>query len=216
MKKITGWDYFCLALYAFGGLGLEVLIGLVIEPMIYGTQMRDWTTLQNIIHWVVTCTVWGIISMLIIRSAKHTCGFNLFERESKMKLWQWGIILCIVIASLIMSYYDWNGSKVVIEFRYNGWLKFIFQYIYYLFETILVGLIIIFGQLAFEHWFHKKNIPYGGIILALTWGVAHFFTKDFSVGIICMVSGFAFGSIYLLTNRDIRKAVPILFIMFVL
>lgn len=60
------------------------------------------------------------------------------------------------------------------------------------------------------------NVPYGGIILVITWGVAHFFTKGIETGIVCMISGFAFGSVYLLVNRDIRKAFPVLLIMFVL
>ena len=125
------------------------------------------------------------------------------------------IVVCIV-GSLIISYMSWNGSKVIKEFYANGLIKFIFQYIYYFFETILIVFILIFGQKAFETWFHKENIPYGGIIVAITWGVAHFFTKDILTGLICIISGLAFGSVYLLVNRDIRKAFPILWIMFVL
>ena len=36
-KKIaTGWEFFCLALYAFGGLGLELVLASGIEPLLYG------------------------------------------------------------------------------------------------------------------------------------------------------------------------------------
>ncbi|MBO5303174.1 MAG: hypothetical protein J6A92_03905 [Lachnospiraceae bacterium] len=133
-----------------------------------------------------------------------------------MKNWQWVAVACFVILTLAISYADWNGSKVWIEFQANGWLKFIFQYIYYIFETALVLLILIFGQKACELWFHNTKIPYGGIIVALTWGIAHFFTKDYMTGVLSMISGFAFGSVYLLTNRDVRKAYWLLFAMFVL
>ena len=81
---------------------------------------------------------------------------------------------------------------------------------------MLVTLILIFGQKAFEQWFNKINIPYGGIIVAFTLGLCHFFTKDITTGIITMISGLAFGSIYLLVNRDIKKTYLILWIMFVL
>lgn len=117
---------------------------------------------------------------------------------------------------LILSYFDWNGNKVIKEFYANDSVKFIFQYIYYIFETILVMLILVFGQNAFEKWFRKQNIPYGGIIVAIRWGIAHFFTKDIQTGIGTVISGIAFGSVYLLVNRDIRKAYPILWIMFTL
>lgn len=216
-NEAKGWDYMVLALLAFGGIGLEVPLVLGLEPLIYGAGLGEWTVLQNIIHWIVTCVVWGTVSGLLIGKAKKEYDFDIFEKQSSMRGWQWTVTgICIVI-SLIISYYDWNGSKVVKEFYSNGWLKFIFQYIYYIFETGLVTLILIFGQKACEKWFHKENIPYGGIIAAITWGLGHIMTKgSLSAGIICAVSGLAFGSVYLLTNRDIRKTFPAVFIMFVL
>lgn len=93
---------------------------------------------------------------------------------------------------------------------------FIFQYIYYAFETLLFTLILVYGQKACESWFKKKNIPYGGIILALTWGLAHTFTKgSIASGLLSALGGFAYGAVYLLVNRDIKKTLPIIFIMFV-
>ena len=40
MKKVSGFSFLFLSLYAFGGLGLEALLGFLIEPAIYGTQMN--------------------------------------------------------------------------------------------------------------------------------------------------------------------------------
>lgn len=216
MKKVSGINYIVLAISAFASLGLEVLLALGIEPIIYGASIDKWTDLQNIIHWVITCILWGIASWFIIQFAKKKYNFDIFEKGKKMAIWQWLLIAVFVIGSLILSYLDWNGSKVIKEFYANGPVKFIFQYIYYIFETILVMLILVFGQNAFENWFRKQNIPYGGIIVAITWGIAHFFTKDILTGIVTVISGLAFGSVYLLVNRDIRKAYPILLIMFVL
>lgn len=216
MKKATGFSYIVLAMLAFAGLGLEALLAFVIEPVIYGTSINEWTVVQNIIHWVITCILWGVASWLIVRYAKKKYAFDIFEKGNKMAVWQWLLIVVFIIASLILSYIDWNGSKVIKEFQANGPVKFVFQYIYYIFETILVTLILVLGQKAFEEWFKKRNIPYGGIIVAATWGIAHFFTKDVITGIMTVISGLAFGSVYLLVNRDIRKTYPILFVMFVL
>ncbi|MBO5372710.1 MAG: hypothetical protein J6A75_08325 [Lachnospiraceae bacterium] len=216
MKKETGLDYIWLALYAFGGIGLEVILAFGLEPALYGAQMSDWLLWQHILHWILTCIVWGTVGVVLIKYAKKSYQFDILQKGEKMKSWQWGFVVFFVVLSLFISYLDWNGSKLIIEFYANGWLKFIFQYIYYVFETFLVMLILIFGQRAFELWFHKPNIPYGGIVLALTWGIAHFFTKDIMTGILCMISGFAFGSVYLLVNRDVRKGFWILFVMFVL
>lgn len=209
-------NYIILAMLAFASLGLEVLLAFGIEPLIYGAPINEWTDFQNVIHWVITCILWGTASWYIIQYAKKKYNFNIFQKGNKMAVWQWLLIILFVIGSLILSYMDWNGSKIIKEFYANGLLKFIFQYIYYVFETILVMLILVFGQNAFEKWFRRPNIPYGGIIVAITWGIGHFFTKDILTGIMTIISGLAFGSVYLLTNRDIRKTYPILWIMFVL
>ncbi len=216
MKKVSGINYFSLAALAFLSIGLEVLLAFGIEPMMYGSPINEWTDLQNIIHWLATCILWGTASWYIIHYAKKKFDFDLFQKGNKMAVWQWALVVVFVIGSLALSYFDWNGSKVIKEFFANGPVKFIFQYIYYFFETLLVMLILVFGQNAFEMWFHKRNIPYGGIIVAITWGIGHFFTKDVTTGIVTVISGLAFGSVYLLVNRDIRKTYPILWVMFVL
>ena len=205
-----------MVLIAFAGLGFEAVLAFMIEPLLYGCDMKSWSVTQNVIHWILTCIVWGLTGFLVIRLAKRFEDFDIFKKGKKMKRWQWLLVILIIIFSLIISYIDWNGSKVLKEFNANGPVKFVFQYIYYCFEVVLVTLILIFGQLAFEKWFKRKNIPYGGIVVALTWGIAHIFTKNLYVGIITMISGLAFGSVYLLTNRNIKISYVILWFMFVL
>ncbi len=213
---ISGWNFLYLALYAFGGLGVEVILAFVIEPAIYGVSMNEWATPQNISHWVITCALWGLIGYTIIKIAKKRYKFNLFQSPLKMKTWQRILVFVCVVFSLFLSYIDWNGSKIVKEFAYNGWLKFIFQYIYYLFEASLFMLIIVFSQQAFEIWFENDRIPYGGITVALTWGLSHIFTQgSLTAGLLTSLSGLMYGIVYLLVNKDVRKAYLILLIMFV-
>ena len=155
--------------------------------------------------------------ILLIKVSKNKYKFDLLEKKEKMKTWQWiGVFVCVLF-SLFTSYLNWEGFKIVKEFQHNGLLRFIFQYIYYVFETGLFTLIIIFGQKAFETWFKKEKIPFGGFVVALTWGLGHIFTKsDVWVGLYSAVWGFMFGSVYLLVNKDFKKTLPILFIMFVI
>lgn len=211
-----GWIYFIYAMLAFAGLGIEVLLAFLIEPFIYGCQMNEWSVIQNISHWVITCICWGLICFLLIKNTKTKYGFDIFRRQTKMKLWQWCAVAVIFVIMLVDSYIDWNGSKVLKELHYNGWLKFIFQYIYYVFETGLVLLIIVFGQKAFEKWFHNDGnvpIPYGGILTGLTWGLVHILTKG---SFTMWISGIVYGITYLLVNRDVKKAYIWILLMFVL
>jgi len=56
--------------------------------------------------------------------------------------------------------------------------QFCVQYLYYIFEVMLVTLIIIYGQKAVETLLKKESpIPFGGIILAVTWGAFHFVSR---------------------------------------
>jgi hypothetical protein len=73
----------------------------------------------------------------------------------------------------------------------------------------LVLLIIIFGQKAFETLLKKKiQIPFGGILLALTWGDMHFVSRDidFWNGISCMIFSILSGIMYLKLKRKITYA----------
>ena len=216
-KEAKGGNYLTLALYAFGGLGIEVIYAFLLEPMIYGRSMSEWKVTESIIHWILTCVTWGVVAFLLVKYANQRYGFDLFQSRGNIKVWQW--ILTILCAALVLvsSYIDWNGSKVLQEFQHNGLLKFIFQYIYYLFETCLFTLIIVFGQKAFEKWLHKENIPYGGIVVALTWGMVHWFTKgSLFTGLFTAACGFCFGVVYLLLNRNIKWTYLVLCIMFML
>lgn len=217
IHKKKGIYYFILALCAFSGLGIEALYVFLLEPAIYGIQSADWDTAQNISHWIITCITWGLITYILVRIAKKRFQFNITERKSKIKIWQWICMLILVVISFGVSYWDWNGFKILKEYRYNGLLQFIFQYIYYVFETLLFTLIIVYGQKAFDVWFGKVNIPFGGILLAVTWGLVHILTKgSLSAGLLSALGGIMYGIVYLLANRDLKKAVPVIFIMFIL
>ncbi len=216
LKKAAGWNYLLLSLLAFAGLGLEAVLAFGIEPAVYGKPLGEWSTLQNILHWTATCLLWGLTAAALISVARKRYGIDLLAKGDKVRVWQWVLVGVLIAFSLVVSYIDWNGIKVIKEFNANGPLKFVFQYVYYVFETGLMMLILVFAQLAFEKWFKNRYVPYGGIILALTWGMGHIFTKDYTTGIITMISGLAFGSVYLLTGRDVRKCYPVMFAMFVL
>lgn len=214
--KITGWDYFSLGLCAFAGLGMEVIFAYLLEPVLYGAPMQEWLDVQIIIHWILTCITWGAFAFVLIRKSDKKYRFPLMEKGKPIRLWQLGVCVLFVLLAFIGDYIAWDGFKVYLEYVNKGFVLFTFQYIYYAFETMLFLLIIVFGQKACEVWFHKEKIPYGGIICGLTWGLAHIFTKKLLTGLLGIALGFAMGSVYLLVNRDLKKAYVVLFFMFVI
>lgn len=106
----------------------------------------------------------------------------------------------------MINYYENSSLKIVGEFSRNNLIEFIFQNIYYIFEVGLVFLIMTFGQEFFEKLLNKyTNIPYGGILLACTWGLVHTLTQsDISTGLVVMVFSIIYGFIYLLLNKNTK------------
>lgn len=217
MNKKMGWNFLNLAVTAFGGLGIELLYAFMLEPLLYGAQMGNWSDGQTITHWILTCATWGCFGVWLVRTAERNHGFNILSVHEKMRLWQWAAAFALVAASVIIQYFDWGGFKIVIEFQHLGAVLFLFQYLYYAFETILFMLIIVFGQKACELWLGHEKIPYGGILCGLTWGLGHILSKgSLLVGIHSLLWGILLGVAYLVVNREIRKAWVLLFLMFVL
>lgn len=176
-NKVKGSDFLGLGLYAFAGLGMEVIYAYLLEPALYGVPMENFSAGQTICHWILTCITWGIFAWVLIRKAEGKYQFPILEKGSAMPAWQWGVCILAVALAFAVDYADWGGFKVYLEYVRRGPLLFIFQYIYYLFETMLFLLIIVFGQKACEVWFKRTNIPYGGIICGLTWGLPMFLRK---------------------------------------
>lgn len=216
MKKVTGFDYIWLALYAVAGFCFELLV--VFVEQVIRIDINNCTTLQMIIHWIITIIAWVSIGILITKIGKKTTNFDIWQnKKEKLKFWQIiAIILCFVI-NITVKYIDWNGFKIIQEFQSRGALLFIFQYIYYIAEGFLISLVIVYGQKACENWFKKENIPYGGIVLGLTWGLGHILTKgSIIIGLLSAVAGILFGTVYLLVNRDYKKAFSIITLLFML
>lgn len=214
-KKGTGFDYLWCALYACAGVAFELLVAAV--EGLTGIDTRAYTVSQNILHWTITIIGWVLIGLLVIRIGKRTTGFDIWEHREKLKGWQYGAVAACFAVNIIAKYLDWGGFKVLMEWNERGPLLFAFQYFYYLAEGFLISLIIVYGQKACEQWFHRDRIPYGGILLGLTWGLAHIFSKgSLWVGILAAFGGFLFGMAYIFVNRDYRKALPIITLLFLL
>lgn len=216
-KHTKGLDFLYLGLYAFAGLGLELVLSNFIEPVLYGKNITQFTTLENILHWIITCAIWGIMAKVLVCISKTKYEFDIFTNKDKIEKINWVIALIILGISIIVSNWEWNGFKILIEFRNNGWLKFIFQYIYYLFEAMLVLLIIVFGQRAGELQFKNSKLPWGGFLLGLTWGLVHMLTKgNLMIGLMLCIMSVLYGIAYLTMSKNIYSAYVLIFLMFVL
>ena len=195
-RFFQGLDFLSYGLEIFAFIGFELLLTYVIEFNLYGcSDWKEYTKLQNVVHWVLTCGVWMFGIWYVVREAAAKSDVNLFKNFKENSLLkgakeksvlQWGLLLTGTVLCLISTWIDWNGSKFLAELKSKGFLLPV-QYFYYFVEVAMVLLIIVFGQYAFEKWFKNDKIPYGGILVALTWGLGHWLTKgSLGVGIFAL------------------------------
>lgn len=184
-KENTKFDYFGYGLYAFGVIGLELIIINIVKNL-YNNFNLSYVT-ENILNLVVTTIVWSSLGLVLYNEIPKK-NYNISKKD-------FIISSILLILSIIYTSYMWKGLKPVIEYNNLGLINFIFQYIYYLAESFLIALIIAFGDLAFN----KKDsiLPLGGIFLALTWGLMHIFLQDLNTGIYCIVLSIIYGFIHI-------------------
>lgn len=210
MSKIDNKDFLWYSLYSFAGFGLEILL-LMIENIF----VKEQTTFTACIHWTLTILLWGMISFILYKNSKKKLKFDLINKDnvSKRKLL---LAIILIIVYLISKYFIINGIKPINEFKELGIIKFIFQYMYYFFETILIILTISFGQRFFEEISKNKIIPYGGLVLAFTWGLMHILTQNMATGIFAFASAIIYGIVYLLLNKNTKCSYLSVLFMFIL
>jgi hypothetical protein len=225
-EKTRKWPFLVLALLPFVFLACEFIV-VLIDLLIYGTS--DYAEISKIgiypmlIHWFLTVIIWGIGLWFSYKISKKL-GFNPFEYKDKPSLKNLIIVGILIIIVTTLSYIMWEMRfKPIVELngminRYGnqGIITFIGQYIYYIVESGLFTAIIVFGQHFGEKVFKKTNIPWGGILCALTWGLGHIITQNSITGISTFIVSIIFGITYLLLRKNVKYTYIILTIMFMI
>ncbi len=213
MKKITASDFLALGLYAFAGFGLEVLLSMVL-PNLLGIKSSEYSTIHHCIHWVLTCVLWGSITVFLLHLSKTKYSFDILKNNHVITPKRWLIAIIITVVSIMITTIVCKGFKPVTE--YNGLVKFIFQNIYYLFEAALIVLTIIFGQRFGEVITKKDNLPWGGLFLAMTWGLVHILLQDLHTGIYTFIMAILYGIVYVALNKNTKYSYILITLMFIL
>ena len=142
-------------------------------------DIQNYTMQQRSIHCIIMVFMWAFfIGVLLLFSRKHYHFPERGSKRDKISSKSWIVTLACFIGCKIMTFIDWHTLKIVGEAQGKTVFQFCAQYLYYIFEVLLVILIIIYGQKAIETLLKKESpIPFGGIILAMTWGAIHFVSR---------------------------------------
>ena len=154
-------SFILLALLAFLGLCAEFVL-MLIEQHANGMEIAQWNVSQLIQHWQIIIPVWLIASIVLILLSKRLCSFNVFEPHSTPSRWQLilGIALPVIFA-VVLSIIS-GGPGFVRTFKAASSTFFTLQYVYYLLEMLLSGLIISLSQQAITDSSGKQSMfPWG-------------------------------------------------------
>lgn len=215
-KKDSPWAYLWYALYAFAGLGLEMVLLGVIEPVLWGSA-GEYGTVQRVVHWSLTSVCWAAVILLLIRGARRELEFDV-RNCHKVPLGSILLSLVLVAACIWLNAYDWGTLKIVGEFTRKKGIEFLFQYLYYGFEMGLVFLIVAFGQRFGEGLLHRQsNIPFGGMVLCSTWGAVHILSKgSVATGLGVMAFAIVYGILYVVLNRNTKLTYLAMLLAFII
>jgi hypothetical protein len=202
-----------------GAICLFVVSLLIIEylPEIYvylreGFAFRSWT------QWMYADTAFVALWMIIIiRSAALWLYKNWAVKKDIFKVSiaidkRSAIILavmaCVMLPGAFLVPHTFSliahyNTRVGLWGSTWGLLNTISQYIYYIVEGVKIVFMLDVFQTMGELWTPKKFIPWGGIGLALTWGVLHYFTKGTTQLIAHSVLSLVMGMSYVVCKRNL-------------
>lgn len=215
--------FFILGLLTFIGFDLDIVVCRMVSYCAK-QSIDQFDFFQKAISLVIVWIVWGIWAYGMFQLSRNKLDFNPFEFKGKPSVKGLAVCLFLLIFISAVLFYGWNCRfKPEAEYQMQlqkygagGFVTFIFQYMYYAFETALIILTMAFGQQFGERLWKHPNVPWGGIFLGITWGINHALTKELAVGLFSLFASILYGIVYILVKKNVRYAYPIVYLMFVL
>ncbi|MCB7305062.1 hypothetical protein NE683_15565 [Bariatricus massiliensis] len=199
--------YLWLSLFLFLAFFLEYFSIFVIEMLILHMDIWNYTADQRSIHHLIMVSIWIVYLSFIVFYSREHYDFPSKKERTSISAKNWFVTVGCLAACKVMTFIDWHTLKVVGELQGKSIFQFIAQYMYYVVEVGIVLLIIIFGQRAFDVRMKKESaFPFGGIVLAVTWGIFHFVSRGVGIevwnGISCMIFSILNGIMYLELDKN--------------
>lgn len=198
-KRIAPIEFLWFGLYAFAGFSLELILALVIDLIGIGSLGVAATA-------IITAVLWSVAAYFLIDFSKKNLAFDPFHVRKTPNQSALIAIAVIVVLIIIVSTIGFSGFKPLVEFNGDlkgSYLALFFRLLYYLAESALILLTIVFGQEFFERQFGVSNkIPAGGIFLAITWGLIHILLQGFTGGLFTIFFSLMAGLIYIFAGKN--------------
>ena len=215
-----------LALYAFAVFGWELVVTLLLDPAWRGVGAAAGALL----HWGVTAAGWIAGSLLILRAARTSRAAARGVRAAAYTAALPGhalprtisviaaIALAIGIRTLVLGEWKLVGEyeRLLPEHGDTAPLAGALLVAYYLCESLVIVLVLALGQRAGELRFGRPAIPWGGMLLAITWGATHILLQGPATGIYAIAASLLYGCIHALGSRRLGLTWALVSVAFIL
>lgn len=219
--KIKASDMFVLAILAY--------LLTLIAPL-FGSFVNSNNLAVILILRAVCMAAWILGAWGLVRTSKKECGYDVIDKANKPTALQWILTAAVTVAFVAYCLIDgWVEITTAIKNlkTVSDYLSFITYYIMNVVQGLMITLIVVFAQKAFEKVFGLgKFVPWGGIALGLCWAVASLLSStDLIVPTLeniivpalwSLAYGIVFGVIYLLSGKKAIYALPFMVVAFTL
>lgn len=201
-RTVTAGSYVVLALYAFAVFGWELVVTLLLDPLWASAGPEG----ASLLHRSTTAAGWLLGAALIFRSARNPArGFDDpfsggLRRNTPFRALGVGaaVALAIGIRAVVLQEWKLVGEYAQLADLHGDTAPFAFALliVYYLCETALIVLVLALGQRAGEMRFGRPALPWGGLLLAITWGAIHILLQGPAAGIYAMAAAVLYGCVF--------------------
>lgn len=214
--------YLVVALYAFAVFGWELAVTVLLDPL----WSSSGQTASALLHWTVTSMGWLIGAVAILRwiRAEASVAPHVFGQPVRghLVLRASGIVVAVAAAVGVRAaiLQEWKlpaeYGRLAADNPHTAPLLFAVLLVYYLCEAAVVVLLVALGQRAGEMRFGRPAIPWGGLVLALTWGATHILLQGPATGLYAMLASVLYGVVFALGNRRFASTYAMVAIAFLL
>ncbi|SKC36424.1 hypothetical protein [Okibacterium fritillariae] len=211
-KPHSAWDDLASALIVFAVFAWEFVVLLLIDPFLFRDENDPAAPIW---HHAITAAGWALGAALLSRSAARVGVFTDRTNAAPTGSVTTRTLVAVAAASAAVliraaAFGEFKiGAEIADIISDSGNLAplgITALLAYYVAEAALIVLVILFGQRAGEKQFGRRAAPWGGIVLAGTWGIMHIFLQGPAGGAYAIVAAVLYGLIVTYGPRRVTAA----------
>ena len=164
-------SFFMMSVICLLGFMTEFLM-LQIEQALYSKHYYSFTITESIMHWILVCILWGLISFMMFYTAVRVFSFDISKRKNIPRKKGLAACLLLIIGAVVLKLQEWCERIFKIKSIPYGGIIFALTWGASHIVTqgsILIGIcyIILSVMFGMAYLFTNKNLLLTALVIAL-------------------------------------------------